>query len=91
MSSDEAHVDACHVQEAAVKANAKLEEIVLHCPRGPQVYRNQMGQASESAVVSTLPHAGNQTLQELQRSCTTTGFTVKPARQAPYCLALRIP
>ena len=36
-----------NVQEAAVKANAKLDKAVMHCPRGPEDNRDQKGQAVE--------------------------------------------
>ena len=36
-----------HVQQVVVKANAKLEKIVMHCPRGPQDNRSLKGEASE--------------------------------------------
>ena len=98
---------ACSMQEANLKANAKLEKSVMHCPRGPQGNRTQREEAisrlesssrrqslccpSELAVVCTLLHAGSHTPQILQRSCTTTGFTVNAARQPPQCLLSRCP
>ena len=54
------HADAPlgNVQVAAVKANAKLDKAVMHCPRGPEDNRNQKGQAVEKSAGQRLKRTG---------------------------------